>query len=154
MEQYTSKIDFANGNPAVREVKRMPVSVVQVVETCSALTFEGTIGESSGGTVYTRIPVVDLKSAAVYSDSEGVPGGEGGLFGLLTIGFKSVRVSGGSKGKIDISSLDADPTFVYNRLSRENLAGHLVALKESTDDLLKWLMDHWPLLLGVLLDEK
>jgi hypothetical protein len=154
MEQYASSINFADGNPAVRNVYRMPVTIVQVVEKSGGLTFQGTIGESSGGTVYTPIPVVSLRGPEVYGKSESAPGDEGGLFGLLTIGFKSIKVAGSSKGLVDLSSLNADPSFVYNRLSRESLIPHLTALKESSDELLAWLMKHWPVLLGVLDDEQ
>src|SRR6185369_15710300 len=139
MEQYTGSINFADGDPAVRKIYRMPVTVVQVVESTGSLTFSGNIGESSGGTIYTRIPAVSLRGPEVYGKEVSVPGDVGGLFGLLTLGFKSVSVTGGSMGKVDLSSLDADPSFIYNRLSREDLAPYLTALSLNQERLFEWI---------------
>ena len=146
IEQYTTSINFAEGDPAVRSVNRMPVTVVQVVESTGGLTFAGSIGESSGGTIYTRIPCVSLLGPEVYKKDEVVPGVADGLFGLLTIGFKSIKVTGGSKGKVDLSSLNADPSFIYSRLTREDLAPYLIALAKNQDDFFAWLNEKWKLL--------
>lgn len=147
MEQYALPVDLVDG-PKTIDVKRLPVSTIQVVRGGGASSFK--VEGSILGVDYIQIPVINLKGPERWSDSEYVPASVNGLFAVLSLGFTRLKISGGANGKYDVASLDADPGFIYERLTGESFGPALLTLQQQNEDLFAWLNEKWKLLNQIL----
>ena len=148
LEQYAVSVVLADDVNSDIDIRRLAVTVVQVISLTTpnlSVIFRGNVLEAPSRTTkrtFTRLPCVNLKTGAVYSDKEIVPLEVGDVFGLYTPGLVMVRISPAGAGQVDVASIDSDGSAILSRLATpaaESSSVALAKINDSLEALLRWL---------------